>query len=366
MAAALNVGAAGGGDNGGIQVIQPQGQLVTIKLTDNNFLVWKQQILAAIRGYGLEGFLNGSLPPPDQFITNEENQRNLNPAYLAWMRQDQLLMSWLLSSLSEGILIGTVGLESSQAIWEALNIGFASQNGAKIMQYKLQLQTLKKGSLQMREYLNRVKSVCDLLASAGHGITDSDQVLHILSGLGPEYNPVIVSITSRLEPCSLREAHAILLSYENRLEATENIAGDSFSVHMTTQGSNSTSRRGGGGHQSNRGRGFHTNQYQGNRGRSNGRNGGFRGRGGRFGNGPRCQICHYSGHTADKCYYRLNLGFSPGMTPNNRNTSQQQSSTDGYGSSGNFSPAIHALAKVVEEASIDSSKCNGGSINRLG
>ncbi|KAK6144591.1 hypothetical protein DH2020_021411 [Rehmannia glutinosa] len=177
-------------------------------------------------------------------------------------------MSWLLSSSSESILVGTVGLESSKVIWEALNIAFASQNGAKVMQHKLQLQTLKKGNMPMSEYLNKIKSLCDLLTSVGHGIDESDQVLHVLSGLGAEYNHVIVSVTSRLEPCSLREAHAILLSYENRLELSDGIstAGEIFSVNLTTQGPSSTFRRGGG-NQNHRGRGFYANQFQGNRGR---------------------------------------------------------------------------------------------------
>ncbi|KAK6164729.1 hypothetical protein DH2020_001593 [Rehmannia glutinosa] len=215
---------AEGNNSTGIQVIQPQGQLITIKLSDNNYLVWKQQVLAAVRGCGLEGLLDGTLPPPEKNTIDEKNKKIINPTFLAWARQDQLLMSWLLSSLSESILVGTVGLESSKAIWEALNISFASQNGAKVMQHKLQLQTLKKGNMPMREYLNKIKSLCDLLTSVGHGIDESDQVLHVLSGLGAEYNPVIVSVTSRLEPCSLREAHAILLSYENRLEVSDGIS----------------------------------------------------------------------------------------------------------------------------------------------
>ncbi|KAK6116197.1 hypothetical protein DH2020_050053 [Rehmannia glutinosa] len=295
----MDPGTNAGNNPAGIQVVQSQGQLLTVKLSENNFLVWRQQVLAAVRGYGLEGYLDGTLPPPERVSVNGDNQKIINPEFLAWTRQDQLIMSWILSSLSERILVSIVGLESSKTVWEALDISFASQNGAKIMQYKLQLQTLKKGTLSMRDYLNKIKSVCDLLASAGHGIDEPDQVLHALSGLGPEYNPIIVSITSRVERCSLREAHAILLSYENRLEVSDNMSSsENFSVNLTTQSPSPGFGRGA--PQNFRGR--NTNQFQGYRGMGVGRNGNYRGRVGRFGNGPQCQICHYMGHMADKCF----------------------------------------------------------------
>lgn len=63
------------------------------------------------------------------------------------------------------------------------------------MQYKLQLQTLKKGNLTMREYLTKMKSFADVLASASHKLSEDDQILHILSGLGREYDPIVVPIT---------------------------------------------------------------------------------------------------------------------------------------------------------------------------
>lgn len=42
----------------------------------------------------------------------------------------------------------------------------------------------------MREYLTKVKALCDQLA-AGHKISDTKQVLSILSGLDDEYEIVV-------------------------------------------------------------------------------------------------------------------------------------------------------------------------------
>ncbi|KAK6120608.1 hypothetical protein DH2020_045641 [Rehmannia glutinosa] len=338
--------AATGGTNLGTTnepIIQPQSQLVTVKLNESNHLVWKQQIWAAIRGYGLEGYLTGLCPMPDEFTpcASATEAPKTNPSYLQWNRQDQLLASWLLSALSESILITTVGLNTSKEIWDCLKTTFANQNQAKVMQYRLHLQTLKKGNLQMKDYLNKIKSCCDLLGSAGEPVSQKDQVMYVLSGLGPEYNSVMVSATSRLEPWSLSELHALLRIFENRLETFESrsvIEDGSFSVNFTQ---NTGNRRGRGNHTP-RGRGYyHNNNGSNNRessfnanNRGRGRFGGARGKGGRFGgNGPRCQICHYNNNTAERCFYRADLHFTPNSGPNSGTQQQQhnyQQSTFGH------------------------------------
>ncbi|KAL3639631.1 hypothetical protein CASFOL_017538 [Castilleja foliolosa] len=275
-------------------------------------MVW-----AAASGYGLEGYLTGDITAPATLITATDGVLTPNPEYSKWRRQDQLLVSWLLSSLTESLLITTVGLSTASDIWRSIENVFANQNKAKVMQIRLQLQTLKKGGLSMREYLNKVKSCCDLLSAAGERLSESDQLLYILGGLGVEYNPVLVSITSRspLQPISLNEVHSILLSLENRLETIENPFGNAddagYSVNL------STGRGGRGGTQySNRGRSNQDSTNGGSyRGRGNFRGNGYRGRGGRGNYRPKCQICHYTGHTADRCYQRMNKDFVP--TSNN-------------------------------------------------
>lgn len=222
------------------QIIQPQNQLITIKLNDDNYLVWKQQIITTVRGYGLEGFLDGSSIPPDKFIpAGEPGLLRVNPEYTAWQRQDQLLASWILSSLSESVLVTMVGLNSSYDMWQSLELNFSSQSKARVMQYKIQLQNLKKGSTSMREYLNKVKACCDTLAAAGQKLSEEDQILHVLAGLGSEYDAVMVSITSKTEPFNLKDVTSLLLSYESRLEASTqiNTEGSQPSANVNVQNS---------------------------------------------------------------------------------------------------------------------------------
>ncbi|KAH6773307.1 hypothetical protein C2S52_003822 [Perilla frutescens var. hirtella] len=54
--------------------ILPQNLLISIKLTETNFLLWKQQVLAVIKGYGLESFLKGDQVTHDEFIHDKDSQ----------------------------------------------------------------------------------------------------------------------------------------------------------------------------------------------------------------------------------------------------------------------------------------------------
>ncbi|KAH6775438.1 hypothetical protein C2S52_012999 [Perilla frutescens var. hirtella] len=221
--------------------------------------------------------------------------------------------------MTESVLIGVVGLKNSKKIWDTLESNFASQSRDKLMQIKYQLQTLRKGNLSMLAYLNKVNSYCNILASAGKKVSDKNHILHILAGLGPEYNPVIVSITSRVEHFSLRDVKSMLLVYESRLEHVEqpslNTDGSTPTANMATQTQQPHNLQ-----IENRGRGSGSNQGRGYGYGRGGRDRGNQGRGGRFNNNwkPRCQICRIIGHTADNCHERTNLNFVPNVITNNR------------------------------------------------
>lgn len=65
---------ASGSSSNQTQIVQPQNQLISIWLNDSNYLIWKQQVIITIRGYGLEGFLTGEFSFPEQYVTNDKLQ----------------------------------------------------------------------------------------------------------------------------------------------------------------------------------------------------------------------------------------------------------------------------------------------------
>ena len=55
---------------------------------------------------------------------------------------------------------------------------------AQIIELRIQIQTIKKGSQTAQDYLRRIKFQSDQLAAVGEPVTDKDLVLYTLGGLG--------------------------------------------------------------------------------------------------------------------------------------------------------------------------------------
>ena len=198
-------------------VISPLSQLITMRLEDDNFLMWKYQIENAVRGYGLEGFLFGTEQVPPKMVTDKIGVLVPNPKFRDYQRQDHLLISWLLSSIGSAFLPQVVGCSSAFEVWNTISQNFNSQSSAKVMYYKSQMQMLKNDGLTMRDYLTKMKNYCDLLATVGHKILDTDHILAIMQGLGDEYESVIDVISSKKSSPSLQYVTSTLIAHEGRI-----------------------------------------------------------------------------------------------------------------------------------------------------
>ena len=77
----------------------------TVRLDQHNFIVWRKQVLTTVRDHKLQAFLSGSSIKPEKFLTQEDKELDrVNSEYVDWEQQDQLLLSWLFSTLKEFFL----------------------------------------------------------------------------------------------------------------------------------------------------------------------------------------------------------------------------------------------------------------------
>ena len=191
-----------------------------IKLDRSNYLLWRSQVLASIRGNRLEDFITRIKSAPEEHLlfagVDGSTQQIDNPEYHIWRSQDQTLLGWLLSSISEGILSLVINWESSFDVWKTLEKKFEIQSEARVLQLKYELNTVKKESLSIEDYCIKMKAVAEKLASACSPITEKDLMLTILNGLRPGYRDIATFITgSRME---FDDAYALPLTHETRLE----------------------------------------------------------------------------------------------------------------------------------------------------
>jgi gag-polypeptide of LTR copia-type len=304
------------------QPIQFTHQIKTI-LDADNYLLWKSQILALLRGHGLIYFIDGSKEPPSKTITSN-NISTTNPEFTYWHQQDQLIMAWIFTSLSQPILAQMINCKTSRQLWVEINQLHNSQSMARVLELKLKLQTVKKGNATCSQYIQQVQSIADQLRSIGSDLSDQDLVLYTLQGLGTDFENFVTTISLRSGSVTMNELRSLFFSHEARQQA--NLASlTSSMVNLTVQKSNNDQSKSDSssptvcyaGNTKNSSFTPHQNQNSDNSYNKNYRGkgrGGYRGRGrGRsqastFEN-TQCQICYKWGHPAHKYYHRFDITF---------------------------------------------------------
>jgi hypothetical protein len=95
------------------------------KLTHDNYPIWYTIIIPFLESQNLYGYVSGDLTPPPKFIASPSSTSTsaatvVNPVYSMWYQQDKLVLTALISSLSKNILVHVYGLNTSRAVWLAL------------------------------------------------------------------------------------------------------------------------------------------------------------------------------------------------------------------------------------------------------
>ena len=84
--------------------IQNIGSMVPIKLKTTNYLTWSALFAPIFRRYNLTGLIDGSMAALPQFLLDSLENRILNPAYVSWYKNDQNILIWINSMLSEFLI----------------------------------------------------------------------------------------------------------------------------------------------------------------------------------------------------------------------------------------------------------------------
>jgi hypothetical protein len=112
---------------------------VTAQLTRDNYLSWQWQMVTYLKGQNAYGFVTGTIQPPPQTIPNPNQSADspatiANPDFLTWLQQDQMVLSTIVSTISENLISQIMGYSTSSEVWNALERLYSSHSRARIMQ----------------------------------------------------------------------------------------------------------------------------------------------------------------------------------------------------------------------------------------
>ncbi|CAB4309731.1 unnamed protein product [Prunus armeniaca] len=179
--------------------------MIPIKLQASNYLLWNNLFLPVLRKYKLLGLLTGADMRPSRKFFNAAGCTVDNLAFDLWYDKDQLLMIWIISTLSMDLLSHTVGIEYSRDLWEMLEKCFVGVSRANVHHLRQCLQNLVKGDLSMVSYPQQMKEIVIGLGDAGQPLTDDDLVAYILVGFSEEYDSFVTYIETHWEKVSFDE-----------------------------------------------------------------------------------------------------------------------------------------------------------------
>ncbi|XP_040930658.1 uncharacterized protein [Gossypium hirsutum] len=234
-----------------------------------------------LEGYGLHNFVLSTVSVPPQSVVDSNGVLIPNPEFLFHVQQDKLLASWLLSTVSDDVLVHLSGAKTSFEVWSIVLRRFASKSVLAVSTLRHSLYSQNKGSLTVKEYLAKVQSLCDTLMAAGTLITEQEQVSIILAGLPVEYESArVVASTMNV---SLDLLADMLLDCESRqqdLASSIALQANIAQQNVSTTGNTGSSTKD-----------FGTSY------RGHGRSSRSQGRGRKFfHNKLQCQLCGRIGH----------------------------------------------------------------------
>jgi hypothetical protein len=197
--------------------------LITVRLTQDNYLYWRAQILPLLRSRHLDGFVDGSHPFPPHLVSavTDTGARVSaeNPAYRAWVAQDQAILSALQSLLTEGVAGLVVFVATSLDVWATMADSFSAHSSARASALRQLLQDCKKLDSSPHVYFNKIKTLADTLSAIGQPLRDSEFTDFVLQGLDQDYDNLVEAVRGRETPTSQRDLYSRLLSTEQRIDA---------------------------------------------------------------------------------------------------------------------------------------------------
>ena len=187
-----------------------------------------------------------------------------------------MILSALISSLSETVLAYVVNCCTSCDVWLCLEKMFTSQFYARQMQLHRQISTLKKGDSSIVDYFHKFTT----LAAIEQPLSDYQLVSFFMSGLGSKYDSMVASIQTHSRPYTLDDLYGLFLSHElciaqNQPTVDLSHAFANYANNSSSHRSNNSGGQGGGRNNSNPfspGCGSFSNSQRNNRGRGRGRN----------------------------------------------------------------------------------------------
>jgi len=131
----------------------PAVALVSPVLDSINYHSWSKSMLTALSAKNKSQFVNGSAKKPEKE----------NSLFNAWQRCNDMVVSWIVHSVSSNIRQSILWMENAEDIWNDLKARFFQGDLLRISDLQTEAGQLKQSDLSVSEYFTKLRVIWDEL-----------------------------------------------------------------------------------------------------------------------------------------------------------------------------------------------------------
>ncbi|KAF5465279.1 hypothetical protein F2P56_015299 [Juglans regia] len=201
--------------------------IVSPPLTGSNYISWSRSFLLSISIKNKSGFLDGMITTPDLS----------DSSYVSWLGCNNILLAWILNSVSKDIASNVFFMTSAKEVWDKLKERFAQPDEARIYHLQHKLSGIVQGHLSVSDYFTQLNAIweelhshrplpccfcgkctCDALKNVGE-VQQGDYVFKFLMGLDDSYDVARGQIILLSPLPSLDKTFSLILQEERQRQA---------------------------------------------------------------------------------------------------------------------------------------------------
>ncbi|RHN71398.1 putative gag-polypeptide of LTR copia-type [Medicago truncatula] len=213
----------------------PNSVTVTPLLTGPNYLAWNRSMKRALGTKNKFVFIDGSVPIPPL----DDLNRN------AWERCNNLILSWIINSVSPQIAQTIVFHESAIDVWIELQERFSKVDRIRVASLRSSINNLKQGDKSVLDYFTEIKSLWEELNShrpmpmctcpypcrcesmrAARDFRMEDQVIQFLTGLNDSFSVVKTQVLLMDPLPSINKVYSMVIQEESNIIPPTSLASN--------------------------------------------------------------------------------------------------------------------------------------------
>lgn len=130
--------------------------LTSKKLTNaDNFAPWKRSLKIVLSAKIKLGIVDGSYVIPSE----------TSVLYNQWMRVNDMIISWIMNTVSDEISDNMKFVDSAASVWNELNERFSGINGHRIFEIQKDIHKLEQENMSVDLYYHKLKGLWDEFAA---------------------------------------------------------------------------------------------------------------------------------------------------------------------------------------------------------